>query len=220
MTKTADPVRGQANLEIARSNPASLYDEAYYSTGYSAGNDAAYGRQEPWLSFFGNISRKIKRRFRPKTAVDAGCGYGLLVEALNDQGIDSYGIDISTFAVSNAREDMRQRIKLGSVTDPIPLLDGKKYDIAICIEVLEHLPPEQAKVAIGNLCDASDRVVFSSTPDDFDEPTHFNVLPVDAWVQFFSENGLYLAQNPRAKFISDQAFVVERRKPRRGIFNF
>jgi O-antigen biosynthesis protein len=205
-----DARRDKAKIDIARENPAELYDEDYYSNGCDVDGYAEYGRHEPWLTFFGNVSRKIVRKYAPKTVVDVGCAYGLLVEALCDRGVDAYGYDVSPYAISNARDDMRGRLAVHSILEPIPLRTGKKYDLAICIEVLEHLPPEQADRALDNLCATSDMILFSSSPDDFDEPTHFNVLPTDQWKAKFAQRGFSPFAKSDAGFVAPQAFVVSR----------
>lgn len=198
-------------IETARSDPGKLYDETYYSAGYSAGTSHKYGRHEPWMSFFGRIAKRIDKTFKPKTVADVGCAFGLLTEALVDRGIDAYGFDVSPYAVSNARSDMEGRLTVHSVVEPIPLRDGKKYDMVVCIEMLEHLPPEQTDLAITNLCACTERILFSSSPDDFDEPTHFNVLPTEEWLKKFKAHGFLPAKTGHfAKYIAPQARVVER----------
>lgn len=211
--------RAPVTVDLARTDPARLYDAAYYRSGCSLEGYDAYGRHEPWLSFFGNAADRIVRRYQPRTAIDIGCAFGLLVEALCDRGVDAYGVDVSPYAVSNARDDMADRLWVQSVVDPIPVFSGaERYDLAICIEVLEHLPPEQAEAAIANICSISDRVLFSSSPDDFDEPTHFNVLPASDWLTLFAACGFVPAWRSSARYVSPHAFVVERRSvSRRGV---
>ena len=198
-------------LELARTDPGKLYDADYYTHGCTVDDSVTYGRHEPWLTFFGKVARKLVRRYNPRTVADVGCAYGLLVEALCDRGVDAYGFDISPYAVSNARVDMKGRLKVHSILDDLPLHGGKKYDLVVCIEVLEHLPPEHADRAVAVLCAASDRVIFSSSPDDFDEPTHFNVLPTEAWVKLFEKHGFRKPLCSRAKFIARHAVVMRRR---------
>ena len=205
-----------AKLDLARTNPAALYDAEYYESGYDKNDPEAYGRHEPWLSFFKSGARVIDRTFRPKTVIDIGCAYGLLVEALCDRKIDAYGLDVSPYAIENARADMTDRLFVHSITDPVPLHKNKKgveakYDMAVCIEMLEHLPEDITDLAIDNICATSDRILFSSSPDDFEEPTHFNVLPTDIWLEKFKARGFAPSPvMPVAEFIAPQARIVER----------
>jgi O-antigen biosynthesis protein len=197
-------------IDLARSDPAKLYDAAYYQHGCTVDGSAAYGRHQPWLTFYNKVAKKIVQKYRPKTAVDIGCAFGMVVEALVDRGVDAYGFDISPYAISQGREDIQPRLKVHSILDMIPLKNGQKYDIALCIEVLEHLPPEYANRAVEVLCAASDRVIFSSSPDDFDEPTHFNVLPTLEWIKLFEAYGFKPAFRRKAKYIARHAVVMQR----------
>lgn len=211
MNKNSTIERSENLIETARTDPGSLYDEQYYLSDLSDGYKA-YGREEPWVSFFGNIADQIIRDYRPTSVADIGCAYGLLTEALVDRGVDAYGFDISPYAIGQARRDMVERLSLHAITDPIPLRLSGKYDLAVCIEVLEHLPPEQIDTAIANLCTCADRIIFSSSPDDFDEPTHFCVLPTETWLEKFAEHGFFPAKRDRtARYIAPQARCVESR---------
>ena len=64
---------------LLRTNDA-LYDAPYYDN-Y---NGEAYGRTEHWLTFFDNIADNIVRSLQPKSVLDVGCAFGLLVERLRD----------------------------------------------------------------------------------------------------------------------------------------
>ena len=68
---------------------------------------------------------------------------------------------------------------LGSVADPI---EGR-YDLVTCIEVLEHMPEAEAIRAIAAMTKATDRILFSSSPSDFNEPTHVNVHRAIYWLR-------------------------------------
>ena len=218
------PRRETANIDLARHSPEDLYDAEYYKDGCDVDGYADYGRSEKWTQFFGNAAKKIKRRYGPGTVADVGCAFGLLTEALVDLGVDAYGFDVSPYAIGNAREDMKDRLRVHSIFEPVPLrATGEKYDMTICIEVLEHLPPEMTDQAIDNLCATSERILFSSSPDDFDEPTHFNVLPTEAWLEKFAARGYFPSPHGAvADFIAPHARVVETalaKPPRRSFLS-
>jgi hypothetical protein len=75
---------------------------------------------------------------------------------------------------------------------------------------LEHLSPEDAKRAIDNICAATDRVLLSSTPGDFDEPTHVNVHPVADWVAAFATRGFFRRTDVDVTFLAPWAIYLER----------
>ena len=196
-------LRQAASVEQARTDPGSLYDKTYYDGGLSASGYDVYGRHEPWLSHFSNAAKAIVKTYKPKTVLDVGCAFGLLVEALCDSGVDAYGVDVSPYAISNARSDMADRLSVHDIMQPFPIRGpGPRYDLVACIEVIEHLPPEQTEGAIANLCAAADRLLFSSSPDDFDEPTHFNVRPTEEWKALVAAQGFVPAKVSDAPYIA------------------
>ncbi len=162
---------------------AELFD-AYY---FAHGCGHPYQRDKEWLDFFGSIADRIVSDIQPKTVLDAGCAMGFLVEALRERGVEAYGIDISEYAIDRVHEDVKEYCWVGSVADPLP----QSYDLIVCIEVLEHLPPRDAEAAVEILCRHTDDILFSSTPFDFKEVTHFNLQPPEYWAKLFAQQRFY-----------------------------
>jgi SAM-dependent methyltransferase len=161
------------------------YDAAYYAHYFSGGDRVAYERNEQWLGFFGTVAARIAADIAPASALDVGCAHGFLVEALRDRGVDAKGFDVSDFAISQVREDVRPHCWVGSALDPI----RGHYDLVTCIEVLEHLEEKDADLAVGNICAVTDDVIFTSTPTDYREETHVNVRPPEYWAGLFARHG-------------------------------
>ena len=97
----------------------------------------------------------IIRRRNKNRILDAGCGTGYYLKALSEN--DVFGIDISKYAISQVREDIKPYCKVSSILDPFP---EKYYDLIVCIEILEHLPEEDARKAIKNLYKHTDDIIF------------------------------------------------------------
>jgi SAM-dependent methyltransferase len=144
-----------------------------------------YERNEHWLGFFGAMADAIVRDLRPTTVLDAGCAMGFLVEALRERGVEAWGIDVSEHAISRVDESVAEYCQVGSLTEPLP----RRYDLIVSVETLEHIPPAEANAAVANLCAATDRLLLSTTPDDFGEATHLNVQPPEAWSAMLAQNG-------------------------------
>ncbi len=168
-------------VEVLRRENDLLYNEEYYQN-YN-GDD--YGRNDKWLSFFGNIADNIVEKIQPKTVLDIGCAYGLLVESLRDRNCEAFGIDVSDYALSKAREDIVKYLSVETILRPL----DKKFDLIVTIEVIEHIKEDDCETAIRNMCAAADSVLLATTPDDFDDPTHFNVQPPVYWVRQFAKFG-------------------------------
>lgn len=191
---------------------ASFYDAYYYS--HSCGtpwvSGASAGDETAWLIFFSGIADRIIQTIHPKTVLDAGCGLGLLVHLLRQRGVDAYGIDISEYALENAYPAARPYCRLGSIAEENVLTNissvtqsfPQTYDLIVCIEVLEHLPPHEAALAVAFLCQHSRDILFSSSPYDYKEVSHLNVQPPDYWASLFARHAYYRDPDFDASFIS------------------
>jgi SAM-dependent methyltransferase len=183
-------------------HPAALFDAHYYRTGCGL----PYERSEHWLTFFGQIADNIVQRIGPRSVLDCGCAMGFLVEALRQRGVEAYGFDISPYAIERVADEVRPYCWVGSVLDPLP----RRCELLVCIEVLEHLPQADSERALANLCAGGDDILFSSTPGDLDEPTHFNVQPPEYWSAQFARHGLLRDVDFDAGFITPWAMRLRR----------
>ncbi|GAB4578737.1 MAG: hypothetical protein Fur0022_14730 [Anaerolineales bacterium] len=162
---------------------SSLFDAFYYSHGCGR----PYRRDEGWLAFFDQIAQRITEQFAPKTVLDAGCAWGFLVEGFRKRGVEAFGVDISEYAIGNVHESVKPYCRVGSVTEAF----SQTYELITCIEVLEHMPQAEAESAIENFCAHANAIIFSSTPFDYKEVTHFNVHDPDYWAEQFARHGFY-----------------------------
>jgi SAM-dependent methyltransferase len=181
-----------------------LYDAEYYRTGCGP---VPYQRTEPqWGPFFGAVAENLIRAFHPRRVLDAGCALGFLVEAFWDRGVEAWGIDVSPYAISQVRRDMQPYCTLGSLAEGIP----DSFDLITCIEVLEHMPEDQGLRAIAHMTKATGAILFSSTPYDLDEPTHFNVRPLVYWLKAFRDHGFSPDLDFDAGFVCSHAMMLQR----------
>lgn len=186
------------------SNPT-LFD-AYY---YMHGCGRPYQRDETWLAFFDQIAGRIIEQFAPKTVLDAGCAWGFLVEAFRKRGVEAFGVDISEYAIQNVLPEIKPYCWVGSVAEPFP----QTYDLITCIEVLEHMPQREAEEALKNLGAHAQEIIFSSTPFDYKEVTHFNVQDPEYWAEQFARHGFYRDMDADLTYITPWAvrYVKENR---------
>src|SRR5512133_3821012 len=166
---------------MASGRTSEIYDAFYYDNHCGR----PYQRDEIWLGFFYSVADNITNNIQPASVLDAGCAWGFLVEGLRRRGVQAFGIDISEYAIQNVHPDIKPFCWVGSVAEPLP----RYYDLIVCLEVLEHMPQEEAKKAIANYCQFTDDVLFSSTPYDLKEVTHVNVQPIEYWAELFAQQG-------------------------------
>lgn len=179
-----------------------MYDAHYYA--HDCGE--VYERNEKWLNFFGAIAERIVSDIAPHTVLDAGCAMGFLVECLRERGVEAFGVDISDYAIQNVYPTIKPYCRVGSIAHSLP----QKYDLIVSIEVLEHIPREEAEQAIINLCQYTDDILFSSTPFDYKEVTHLNVHAPEYWAEQFARQGFIRDVDFDASFITPWAVRFRR----------
>jgi GT2 family glycosyltransferase len=202
----------EMNARTSEDQPITLAGEAgdlFDANYFQSGLGLPYERSTHWLNFFGGIADEIIRSLKPRTVFDAGCALGFLVEALWDRGVESSGVDISSFAISQVRRDIQPYCRQDSLVNPIK----GRYDLVTCIEVLEHLQPQETADAIANLAAASDTILFSSSPTDLTEATHFNVRPVIGWLKLFEAAGFWPDCTFDASFLAPHAMLLRKQPP-------
>jgi SAM-dependent methyltransferase len=190
--------------EPATSDAAPEFGPHYFR--HSCG--VPYERNEHWLEFFGEIADGIVRTLEPSSVLDAGCAMGFLVEALRQRGVEAWGIDVSEYAISRVDESVADRCSVASLAEPL----DRRYDLIVCIEVLEHIPPAETDKVIANLCGATDRLLLSSTPDDFGEASHLNVRPQEEWSAALAREGFLRDVDQDVSFLTPWAALYVRRE--------
>jgi hypothetical protein len=192
---------------VAPGRSSELYGPDYYA---SHCGPVPYSRNDHWLSFFGRVADELVRAFAPRRVFDAGCALGLLVECLWDRGVEAHGRDLSGWAISEVRADVRPFCAQGAIADPI-IGDGEgEYDLLTCIEVVEHMPEADALRAVKAMAAAAPRILFSSSPTDLDEPTHCTVRPPAYWLARWAEAGFAPLATYDAGYLAPHAYVLER----------
>lgn len=185
------------------------YGQGYYNEAHLGGHGDYSWDNEHWRSFFMSVADRLIGAFNPGSVLDVGCARGLLVQSFTVQGVEAHGLDISAHAIASAHEDVRDRLRVASATEPI---EGH-YDLVTCIEVLEHMSEADAQLAIDHLTAITHRVLFSSSPEDHDEPTHINTNPGEAWAAWFAERGFFRRTDVDVSMIAPWAVVFERGEP-------
>ena len=118
------------------------------------------------------------------SAVDVGCGVGTFLHALNIRdilGIDGKWVDRKLLVIP------RKRFMSADLNDGLNL--ARKYDLAICLEVAEHLPPHNSVKFIKTLTALSDNILFSAAIPFQTGNTHINERWQSYWGDIFKEEG-------------------------------
>ena len=115
----------------------------------------------------------------PKSVLDVGCGIG----AWKQGGIDWYGIDYNI-----PKDALFDGVKYVECN----LSEAKEFtynaDMAICLEVAEHLPIERAEWLVNILCKSSDIILFSAAIPYQGGSGHINEQWQTWWEKLFNDN--------------------------------
>lgn len=160
-----------------------MYDKEYYQRIYQQTEIGPNVYSKHVMDCCMTTARALKEYLRPKTVLDIGCGLGYLVAAFRSLGVDAYGFDISEDANQYRLASAKPFCWVDSLTD---FSTAKYYDLIICIEVLEHVPFEQAAIAIAKMSSMTNNIAFSSDQEFIDEPTHVNVQNQEYWDDLFA----------------------------------
>lgn len=148
------------------------------------------------------VGKSIARTWpEAESAVDVGCGPGLLLRALDSAGVDCWGFDGSIHARAYSetldeppaifQADLRTLWGL----NPDKTSSIGRPHLVICTEVLEHIEAEHADHVVALLCRPSVPMVVTAAPPGQDGHYHVNCQPREYWLDKFAAHGAILDED-------------------------
>jgi hypothetical protein len=121
---------------------------------------------------------------KPKSVVDIGCGTGVWLSVSKTMNVSHVlGLDgdyaLSTLQI-NPGEFKATDVSAGFLLD-------KKYDLALCLEVGEHISTKKSSVLVDSLTKAADVILFSAAIPGQGGTHHVNEQWPDFWRKLFHE---------------------------------
>jgi SAM-dependent methyltransferase len=154
-----------------------IYTPAYYETEVEG----------PAVRAAPRIADSIVAEFNPKSVVDVGCGTGALLEALRSKGCEVFGLEYADAALGYCRTRGLHVIKFD--LEQAELEDQRFFDVAVSLEVAEHLPESAADRYVDLLCRLSSNIIFTAAPPGQGGADHVNEQPPSYWIEKFSQRG-------------------------------
>ncbi|MGQ9808766.1 MAG: class I SAM-dependent methyltransferase [Armatimonadota bacterium] len=138
---------------------------------------------------------------RPNSVIDFGCGSGTWLKVFQDAGVeDIKGLDGSADGLELGYITEAQ-FEQHDLSKPVRL--NRKYDLAISLEVAEHIPEPFADVLVQSLCEASDCILFSAAIPWQGGHAHANEQWPAYWAARFRQRGYIVCDPVRPLFWQD-----------------
>jgi SAM-dependent methyltransferase len=123
--------------------------------------------------------------YRPNSILDVGCGLGIWLSIATKLGVtDVHGIEGPWLNLKQLRIDP-ESVTIQDIEQPFHL--GRSFDLVICLEVAEHLPPQTAKTFIDSLVSHGNIVLFSAAIPYQGGHNHINEQFPSYWADLFAK---------------------------------
>ncbi len=125
-----------------------------------------------------------------KSVIDFGCGVGTWLSVFNQNGIEIiHGLD-GEYVLKNELLIENNNFQPSDLKNEIKL--ENKYDIALSLEVAEHIPEDRAETFVDNLVNSSNIIVFSAAIPGQGGDDHINEQWQSYWISKFEKRGFTL----------------------------
>jgi 2-polyprenyl-3-methyl-5-hydroxy-6-metoxy-1,4-benzoquinol methylase len=71
--------------------------------------------------------------------LDIGCAYGYFLKLCDEIGCETYGIDISKYAIKQAKKETKAKLFVHDVDKGLPMFSNDFFDLITMFDVIEHL---------------------------------------------------------------------------------
>lgn len=130
----------------------------------------------------------VMNLIRPRSVVDFGCGVGAWLRVFAENGItDLLGFD-GDYVNRSALLIDPTRFRATDLDGPVEVL-GRTFDLAVCLEVAEHLSAQSAPRLVERLTSAAPFVLFSAALPGQGGTKHVNECWPDYWRRLFAARG-------------------------------
>jgi SAM-dependent methyltransferase len=123
--------------------------------------------------------------YRPNSILDVGCGLGIWLSLAKKLGIaDVYGIE-GPWLNPKQLQIEPESVTIQDIEQPFHI--DRSFDLVICLEVAEHLPPKTAETFIASLVSHGDIILFSEAIPYQGGHNHINEQFPSYWADFFAK---------------------------------
>lgn len=151
------------------------------------------------------ILKALFEYVQPQSALDVGCGLGTWLRVASELGVqDIQGLEGSWLDTRLLQIDPA-RVKILDLERSFDL--DRRYDLAICLEVAEHLSPVAADPLVAGLTAHADIVLFSAAIPFQGGHHHVNEQFPDYWSERFARHGFSAIDCLRPRIWDDEEIL-------------
>ena len=142
----------------------------------------------------------LLEKYHPKSIIDVGCGGGEFINEFKQSGVSAIGVEGDW--VLPLYEKHPEWLIIANLSEKIEI--KTVFDIALCLEVAEHIHESFSDTLIENLVSLSNRIVFSAAIPGQSGTGHINLRYPEYWAKKFAKHGFFLEYDPRSEFWSNE----------------
>jgi hypothetical protein len=136
------------------------------------------------------VAPLVLRHYTPSSLIDIGCGRGAWLAEWDRVGVkDHIGVD-GNYVDQHRLLISRDKFTSQELTKSFYL--ARKFDLAISLEVGEHIIPEATEIFLDNICRHADAILFSAAVPGQGGTLHVNEQNYEFWRERFVARGYRL----------------------------
>lgn len=140
----------------------------------------------------------MKEVLNPRSVVDVGCGNGAWLSLWREWDVDTvYGVD-GGYVKPDSLMIPPECFQSADLRKPLAL--EQRFELAMCLEVAEHLPEDAASTLVDSLVQLSDVVLFSAAVPGQGGDGHLNEQWPSWWAVHFQSRGYVALESVRRIF--------------------
>lgn len=176
------------------------FDEGYFHSGnYESVNFGRFSQYWWARRYYAGLVRRFKRSGR---VLEIGCGLGHLLLRL-EKGFETYGIDVSEFAIERAREAAPSAHLQVMPAQDIDTFEQGFFDAIVGLHVIEHLEDPESVLRKCAHISKPGALILLATPNlrapfirlkgsewhGYKDPTHINLKYPEEWRRLVEASG-------------------------------
>lgn len=177
-----------------------IYDENFYQEVINSNYPSARA-----------VASVMQDLIHPKSVIDFGCGAGCWLKAFDEccnlqhmHGLEGEWLEGKTLMIP------REYIEYFDLTKEYELSGNQKYDLAVCLEVIEHIDDKGGENLLNSIVKASDVVLFSAAIPGQRGTHHINEQWQSYWAKKFEERNYVCLDILRPLFWNDDNVKIYR----------